>query len=155
MEHGSERKVCYMYAFNRCLLETYTIATINSLHMSRSVTKPTKWHVRPAKTQISLGIRPVWSESSLCAQWVAKERFFMLTAKTLISLSGCPGWSESSLGAHIIFSFVVQRLIFLVKIPGKMFASTESIFNKYATKSFLRMRRGKPLFVLSRAFPIH
>ena len=27
----------------------------------------------PAKTQISLGIRPVWSESSLCAQWVAKD----------------------------------------------------------------------------------
>ena len=31
------------------------------------MTKPTKWHVRPAKTQISLGIRPVWSESSLSA----------------------------------------------------------------------------------------
>ena len=29
--------------------------------------------VCPAKTQISLGIRPVWSESSLCAQWVAKD----------------------------------------------------------------------------------
>ena len=29
------------------------------------MTKPTKWHVRPAKTQFSLGIRPVWSESSL------------------------------------------------------------------------------------------
>ena len=27
--------------------------------MSRLVTKPTKWHVRPAKNQISLGIRPV------------------------------------------------------------------------------------------------
>ena len=26
--------------------------------------KPTKWAVRPAKTQISLGIRPLWSESS-------------------------------------------------------------------------------------------
>ena len=26
-----------------------------------------KMSVRPAKTQISLGIRPVWSESSLCA----------------------------------------------------------------------------------------
>ena len=37
------------------------------------MTKPTKWHVGPAKTQISLGIRPVWSESSLCAQWVAKD----------------------------------------------------------------------------------
>ena len=35
--------------------------------MSRLMTKPTKWHVRPAKTQISLGIRPVWSESSLSA----------------------------------------------------------------------------------------
>ena len=35
--------------------------------MSRLVTKPTKWHVRPAKTQISLGIYPVWSESSLSA----------------------------------------------------------------------------------------
>ena len=27
----------------------------------------------PVKTQISLGIRPVWTESSLCAQWVAKD----------------------------------------------------------------------------------
>ena len=35
--------------------------------MSWLVAKPTKWHVRPAKTQISLGIRPVWSESSLSA----------------------------------------------------------------------------------------
>ena len=34
-------------------------------HLSRSSTKPTKWHVRPAKTQISPGIRTVWSESSL------------------------------------------------------------------------------------------
>ena len=35
--------------------------------MSLILTKPTKWHVRSAKTQISLGIRPVWSESSLSA----------------------------------------------------------------------------------------
>ena len=34
--------------------------------------KTNKMSVRPAKTQISLGIRPVWSESSLCAHWVAK-----------------------------------------------------------------------------------
>ena len=31
------------------------------------MTNPTKWHVRPAKTQIGLGINPVWSESSLSA----------------------------------------------------------------------------------------
>ena len=49
--------------------------------MSRLVTKPTKWHVCRAKTQISRGIhvvcRPVWSESLLCAQWVAKETSFL------------------------------------------------------------------------------
>ena len=33
--------------------------------------------VHPAKTQISLGIRPVLSESSLCAQWVAKGPSFL------------------------------------------------------------------------------
>ena len=39
--------------------------------------KTNKVSVRPAKTQISLGIRPVWSESSLCAQWVAKDPSFI------------------------------------------------------------------------------
>ena len=36
-------------------------------YLSRIMTKPTKWHVRPEKTQISLGICSVWSESSLSA----------------------------------------------------------------------------------------
>ena len=40
------------------------------------MTKPTNWPMCPAKTRISLGIRPVWSESSLCAQWVAKGPSF-------------------------------------------------------------------------------
>ena len=52
------------------------------------MTKPTKWHVHLAKTQISPGIHPVWSESSLCAKWEAK------------STSRCPGWSEPSLRSH-------------------------------------------------------
>ena len=38
--------------------------------------KTNKMSVRQAKTQISLGIRPVWSESSQCAQWVAKVPSF-------------------------------------------------------------------------------
>ena len=41
------------------------------------MTKPTKRPVHPAKTQISLGICPVWSESSLCAQWVAKDPWLL------------------------------------------------------------------------------
>ena len=39
--------------------------------------KINKMSVRPAMTQISMGIRPVWSESSLCAQWVAKDPRFL------------------------------------------------------------------------------
>ena len=41
--------------------------------MSHSMTKPTKWRVSPAKTQIS----PVWSESSPSAHWVAKNPRFL------------------------------------------------------------------------------
>ena len=41
--------------------------------------KPNKMTVRPAKTQNSLGIRPVWSE---CAQWVAKDQAFFIKKKT-------------------------------------------------------------------------
>ena len=36
-------------------------------YLSRRTSKPIKWHVRPAKSQISLGIRQVCSESLLSA----------------------------------------------------------------------------------------
>ena len=78
--------------------------------------KTNKMSVRPAKTQISLGIRPVWSESSLCvcAQWMAKDPS-LWTAKMLIRLGRCPGWSESSQGAQPLcwFCHVVAHLFIL------------------------------------------
>ena len=45
--------------------------------MSLCMTKATKWPVRPVMTQISLGILPVWSESSLGTQWVAEDPMFL------------------------------------------------------------------------------
>ena len=39
--------------------------------MSRLVTKPTKWLCAQRR------LRSVWSESSLCAQWVAKDPSFL------------------------------------------------------------------------------
>ena len=39
--------------------------------------KANKMTMHPAKIQISLGICPVWSESSLCTQWVAKDPRFL------------------------------------------------------------------------------
>ena len=57
--------------------KTLILAKYHARNMSCFMTKPTKWHVRPAKTQISLGIHPVGSEPSLCAQWVAKDPSFL------------------------------------------------------------------------------
>ena len=62
------------------------------------MTKPTKWHVRPAKIQISLGIRPVWSESSLSA-W---RKLGSLATHSAHSEDCDQTGSESSLGAHAI-----------------------------------------------------
>ena len=46
--------------------------------MSRLMSdKTNKMACVPAMTQISLGICPVWSESSLCTQWVAKDLGFL------------------------------------------------------------------------------
>ena len=56
--------------------------------------------VCPAKTQISLGIRPVWSESLLCAQWVAKDPSFLHADSEDSDQTGRR--SESSLGAPTI-----------------------------------------------------
>ena len=59
--------------FKPVFRETYKYPAVDILfvsfnrYLSHLMTKPTKWHVRPAKTQISLGIRPVWSEFSLSA----------------------------------------------------------------------------------------
>ena len=65
--------------------------------MSRLMTKPTKWHVRPLKTPISLGICPVWSVSSL-PSW--RKLGSLAIHWVHIRLCGCPGWSESSLDAQ-------------------------------------------------------
>ena len=53
---------------NHSILSAFFIWLICLLtEMSCLMTKSAKWYVRPAKTRISLGIRPVWSESSLSA----------------------------------------------------------------------------------------
>ena len=68
--------------------------------------KTNKVTVCPAKTQIRLGIRPVWSESLLSA-WrkLGSLATHWAQAKTLIRLGECPGWSESSLGAQSLCWF--------------------------------------------------
>ena len=89
------------------------------VYLSYSMTQPTKWHVLPAKTQISLVIRPVWSESSLSAWrslgWVLS---YPLSAQRR-------RWSDRWMArlilvfarrTHYFVGFVMRRLIKLVKI---------------------------------------
>ena len=67
------------------------------------MTKPAKWHVCPEKTQISMGICPVWSVFAVCMKkaWVLS---YPLSAQPrLIRLGRC--WSESSLGAQSLCWF--------------------------------------------------
>ena len=47
------------------------------LYMSHLMTKSTKWLCAQQRLKTSLGIRPVWSESLLCTQWVAKDPSFL------------------------------------------------------------------------------
>ena len=67
-----------IFAIDSVYVQSFKVFLDNALngYWAGAWQKPTKWHLRPAKTQISLGIRPLWSESLLCAQWVAKDSCF-------------------------------------------------------------------------------
>ena len=55
----------YSQSPDESIYKSYILVYFSILQLSHLMTKPTKWHVRPTKTQISLGIPPVWSGSSL------------------------------------------------------------------------------------------
>ena len=108
------QKVCNMKSWQ--LLVSY-------YHMSRIMTKLTKWHVRPAKIQLSLGIHPVWSESSLCARWVAKIPMLLHADSEYFDQTGrMPGliWAFAGRTGHFV-GFVMLRLLFK-SFPGYEFS---------------------------------
>ena len=79
--------------------------------------KTNKMTVRPAKTQIRLGIRPVWSESPLCAQWVAKDPSFLQVDSEDYDMTGrMPRliWVFAGRTCHFV-GFVMRRLICIFK----------------------------------------
>ena len=80
------------------------------------MTKPTKWHVHPAKTQVSLGIRPVWSESSLSA-W-RKLGSFTHWAHSKDS-------DQSGRMPRLIWVFIGHTVILLILSRGGSFLSAK------------------------------
>ena len=121
--HVRKRVICQKWVLERinalCINNNYIYVCYNDnninhteqnnemiQNMNRSMTKLTKWHVRPAKTQISLGIRQVWSESSLSAwrklgslatHWEQREDWSDWADAQAVR----PVWSEPLLGAQV------------------------------------------------------
>ena len=106
---------CFLHALFRILkclkrlLENFQIYFFSNEPL---MTKPTKWHVCPVKTQISLGICPVWSESSLCTLCIAKDPTFLLADSEVSDQTGrMPRliWVFAECTCHFV-GFVVLRL---------------------------------------------
>ena len=115
-------------------------------HLSHPMTKPTKWPVCPVKTQISLVIRPVWSESSLCTQWVAKDpNVSSCVQQRLIRLGGWPGWSEPLLGAqHRSFCWFCHAAAHFITSTYKLFEKNiNQVFKVVLNFFFLRRLENK------------
>ena len=76
--------------------------------------KTSKMTVCPAKTLISLGLRPDWSEPLLCAQWVAKGSALLQAdskdaEKSLIRLGGCI-CHNPAIPLHYLFSGATSKV---------------------------------------------
>ena len=101
------------------------------------MTKPTKWHVHPVKTQISLGIRPVCSVFA-----IRSLGSFKPTAKTLIRLGGC---SESLLVAQVsllVLSCGGSNLYLYINMFFNPYSSTHAFYCKTKNKNFLLPNQG-------------
>ena len=93
-----------------------SVFAIHCLDRSHSMTKPTAWPVRPMKTQTSLGICPVWSESSLCTEWVAKDlMFFHANNKDTDQSGQMPRliWVFTGRRDHFVGFVMLQFIVYL------------------------------------------
>ena len=104
-------------------------------YFSQRMTKPTKWHMRPAKTQISLGIHPVWSESSLSA-W----RTLGSWATHSVHSEDWSDWADAQADlshrwAHMPFCWFCHALAHLTNIKIFLLLTTlsENLFVEFPT----------------------
>ena len=100
-------------SFNYHQIHTLSVSLLS--HLSHLMTKPTKWHVRAAETQISLGIRIVWSVFAVRMKkaWVLS---YPLSAQRRPWSDWVDAQADLSLGwAHSHFvGFVMRRLKFII-----------------------------------------
>ena len=90
------------------------------------MTKPTKWPVLPLKTLISLGVRPVWSESLLSA-W--RKFGFLVAQQRLWSAWIRPGWLvfTGCTGHFVSFVFAECTSHFIGFVMGQLILKIENV----------------------------
>ena len=114
-----------MSLYIRSLLARGTMQCLRCFNLSRLMTKPAKWLCAQRRLRSDwasaqadqsrrCGIRPGWSESSLCAQWVAKDPSFLRADSEDSDQTGrIPRliWVFAGCTCHFA-GFVMRRLIF-------------------------------------------
>ena len=105
----------------------YLVIVVPALEMSHSMTKSAKWPVRPVKTQISLGICPVWIvfeetaktdqtrrlslhwvQRSFC--WFCHEMALIFSGKLSMWLGVCTSSSGTTLLEAIAMAISCEQL---------------------------------------------
>ena len=133
----------------------------SSCHLSRLTTKPIKWPVRPVKTQINLGIRtvwsasedsnqpghprPVWSESSLSAQWIAKDpRFLHADSEDFVQTGRMPRliWDFVRRTDHFVGFVMRQLLLRSMYWSVLQWNTTLLLFPNFHRKNYNRSQMG-------------
>ena len=80
------------------------------------MTKPTKWFVRPAKTQISLGIRPIWSVFAVRTKKVWFLSYPLSAQRRLWSdWAGAQAYPSLRWAHSHFLGFIMRRLIFFCR----------------------------------------
>ena len=126
--HTSQPDYCYHCQINEwqvsLILEKISNDTSNSDHFVLiQISYQKKWSipspsVRPSKTQTSLGIHPDWSESSMCAQWVAKDPSFLRVDSEDSDRTGQMHrliWVFAGHICHFV-GFVMRRPIYYIEV---------------------------------------
>ena len=128
---ASDRQCCILMSGFWHWHGYYIFANIWHYNGAAPWQKTTKW-LCPAKTQISLGICPVWSKTSLCAQWVAKNPSFLHADSQDSDQTGWMPrliWVFAGRTFHFV-GFVMRWFSYLVKFLYINFASAlECLFS--------------------------
>ena len=114
MEKKCPRDIHRRPCSNLTSIQVSWVRALAQPHMSRITTNPTKWHVRQAKTQISLGICPVFRVRVFA---VRMKKAWVLNYPLSAQRRLWSDWADLSLRwAHRSFcGFVMRRIIsFLV-----------------------------------------